>query len=308
VGIKVTGMILGLNPLTITAKARAPVPLEVVMNAINHQPERLPDLLSIEIAGRVPAPPPPSVPASPPGSGGAVAACKASGNPLFQDQFDTFNDTWGTSKNYNVENGKLVIRPSAGFNTAAINKSSLYDNVDICVEMTVPPPVVKGNCGAIIFWAADYDNYYSFQVTTDGQASVWRRQRGKWLEQVSWRDFASVAKDANQVNELRVLTAGNKAKLFVNGTLFKELKGQPPKDGSLIGLLACSPNDASATVAFGNLVVNTPSPETEPTADKIPEETKGSNNGGDVSGGAGAAGGGDTGASGGAPAGGDTGK
>jgi hypothetical protein len=51
--------------------------------------------------------------------------------------------------------------------------------------------------------------------------------------------FGPIAKNADQVNELRVVTAGSNAKLFVNGTLFKELKGHPPKDGSLVGLLAC---------------------------------------------------------------------
>src|SRR5439155_185880 len=147
------------------------------------------------------------------------------GHVLFGDQFDELAASWGAPENYRVEAGKLVIQPAAKFITAPLNNSSLYDDVEICVEMNEPAPVVQGNCGGIIFWAADYENYYSLEVSTDGQASVWRRQKGKWLNQAAWEDLSSVRKGANQTNVLRVSTTGAKAKFFVNGKLFKELTG-----------------------------------------------------------------------------------
>jgi hypothetical protein len=221
-------------------------------------------------------------------SGAALAACKATPESLFEDHFTQLDDTWGHYQNYDVEDGKLVIKPPAGYNTSTINNTSLYDEVDICVEMSADAPVAEGSCGSIIFWAVDYDNYYSFQVSTEGQASFWRRQRGKWLNQVSWQDAQGVEKGATVINELRVITSGKTAKLYINDKLFKEVKGQPPKDGSLIGLLACSPNDASARITFANLVVNTPSAEAEPVAEK----TRGDTSGGASGGGAPAEGGG----------------
>jgi regulation of enolase protein 1 (concanavalin A-like superfamily) len=186
------------------------------------------------------------------------AACKATDKTLFQDAFAELAPSWGTYDNYHVESGKLVIQPPAGFNTATINNASLYDDVDICVEMTAPPPLTKDNCGSVIFWAVDYDNYYSLQISTDGTAAVWRRQKGKWLNQISWRDFSAVHATAGQVNTLRVMTAGNKARFFVNGQPFKTLTGQAPDGGSQVGLLACSPNDASARVEFRNFIVSNP--------------------------------------------------
>jgi hypothetical protein len=235
--------------------------------------------------------------------GAAMATCKATPDALFVDQFKTLDDTWGNYQNYDVEDGKLVIKPPAGYNTSTINNTSLYDEVDICVEMSAEAPVAEGSCGSIIFWAVDYDNYYSFQVSTEGQASFWRRQRGKWLNQVSWQDAQGAEKGATVINELRVITGGKGAKLYVNGQLFKEVKGQPPKDGSLVGLLACSPNDASARITFGNLVVNTPSAETEPVAEK----TRGETSGGDNPGAGAATGGGGEGSKGGANPGGASG-
>ena len=201
------------------------------------------------------------------GGGDAMAACKASPDSLFEDQFGTLDETWGRFENYGVDGDKLVISPPAGFNTSTINNSSLYDDVDICAEMTAGTPS-QNDCGGIIFWAIDYDNYYAFEVSTDGQASFWRRQRGRWLSQVGWQNAPGIAKDASVVNELRVITKGKTAKVFINGTLFREVKGQPPKDGSQIGLIACSPSEAAVHIAFDNLVVNTPSAETEPVSDK----------------------------------------
>ena len=205
----------------------------------------------------------------------ATAACRAGPDSLFEDQFGTLDDTWGSFENYDVEGGKLVIKPPAGYNTSAINNSSLYDDVDICVEMTAEAPA-QGDCGGIIFWALDYDNYYVLEVSTgDGQASFWRRQRGRWLRQVSWLSARAIETGPSVINELRVISKGKSAKLFINGTLFKEVKGQPPKDGSQIGLLACSPSDASARIGFDNLVVNTPSAETEPVSEKARDDKDG---------------------------------
>jgi regulation of enolase protein 1 (concanavalin A-like superfamily) len=200
------------------------------------------------------------------GAAAVDAACKPTDKTQFQDYFKELATSWGSSDNYHVEAGRLVIQPPAGYNTATINNASLYDDVDVCAQM-IAPTLVKGNCGGIVFWAIDYDNYYTLQVSTDGQASVWRRQKGKWLNQVDWQDFAAVRAAANQINTMRVVTAGNKARFFVNGALFKELTGQPPSGGAQVGLLACSPNDASARVEFSNFIVSAPgggAPPAEP--------------------------------------------
>jgi hypothetical protein len=190
------------------------------------------------------------------GAEAAMAACQITDDAAFSDKFDVLDPTWGEYENYKVEDGKLVINPPAGYNTSTINTASLYDDVDVCVDMTALEPVNKGTCGSIIVWAIDYDNYYSFQVSTEGEASFWRRQRGRWLSQVGWQAADGYNKDTGAVNELKVVTEGNMAKLYLNGKLFKEVRGQPPKDGQQVGLLACSPNDEAARVGFDDFVVN----------------------------------------------------
>ena len=189
--------------------------------------------------------------------GGVSGSCSAQGKKLFEDQFDELGSSWGNSDDYEVDNGKFVIHPPAGYNTTSLNKASLYDDVDVCVEFTVPV-ATSGNCGAIVFWGDDYENFYSAQVDTGGQVAVWRRQKGKSLSQVPWQRFSAVNTRANAVNALRVVTAGNKAKFFVNGQLVKEFTGQPPQGGWQIGLQACSPSDKVANMQFDNFIVSAP--------------------------------------------------
>src|SRR5437879_446038 len=135
---------------------------------------------------------------------GANAVCKPGNATLFEDQFATLDDAWGTSDDYDVEDGKLVIKPPAGYNTTTLSNFSLYDDVDICVEMTFQAPVKEESCGSVIFWAEGFDGYYAFQVSPDGRASFWRRQRGRWLNQVSERAAPGAEKGATVINELRV--------------------------------------------------------------------------------------------------------
>ena len=183
------------------------------------------------------------------------AKCPAPKDPLFSDHFDTLQTSWGAFENYKVDNGEFLITPPAGYNTSALNTASLYDDIDLCVEMKMRAPVEQGTCGSLIIWAEDYDNYYSFQVMNDGQASFWRRQRGKWLNQIPWQTADGLNTGAGAVNQLRVTTKGGTAKLFINGKLFKDVTGQPPTGGQEIGMLACAGEKQAAAVSFDNLVV-----------------------------------------------------
>jgi hypothetical protein len=110
----------------------------------------------------------------------------------------------------------------------------------------------------LVFWYVDTNNFYVFELAPNGKASVWRRQRGRWLKQVEWQD----AKGANQgdgaVNELRVTTIGGQASFFINDEPFKELTGSPPDNGQEVGVFAASPESGTATYSFDNLKVTKP--------------------------------------------------
>ena len=191
--------------------------------------------------------------------GSALAVCQGT-TVLYQDTFDKLQPTWGEPRDaLNVANGQLVVTPGVGKVFWAANTANFYDDIDMCVSMTtvtgVDPEAAKAG---VIFWYVDVNNFYVFELAPNGKASVWRRQRGRWLKQVDWQD----AKGANQgdgaINELRVTTIGGQANFYVNDEPFKDLAGSPPDNGQEIGVFAASPDAGAATYSFDNLKVTKP--------------------------------------------------
>jgi hypothetical protein len=152
-----------------------------------------------------------------------------------------------------------VVKPAADKVLWVANTASLYDDIDMCITMTTVTGVDPESAKAgLVFWYVDVNNFYVFELAPSGKASVWRRQRGRWLRQVDWTD----AKGANQgdggINELRVTTLGSQATFYVNDEPFKDITGSPPDNGQEIGIYAASPEAGPATFSFDNLRVTKP--------------------------------------------------
>jgi hypothetical protein len=195
------------------------------------------------------------------GLGPARAACDSTGKVLLQDQFDKLARGWGRYANYHVEKGELLITPPAKHDTAALNRAVLPADLDVCVDANFKLPTVADACASIVFWGIDYDNYYSLQISNNGEAAVWRLERGQWLELEGWLLTRSVNKTGDAANELRVVTRGNQARFYINDQFYIEVPGNPVKGGNKVGLLACSPNKSAGIVAFDNLIVKPAGPE-----------------------------------------------
>jgi hypothetical protein len=178
---------------------------------------------------------------------------------LLEDTFDALKPTWGEAGDaLKVDGGQLIVAPASGTYSFLASTSGLYDDLDMCVTVTTiksvdPTAAVAG----IIFWYDDANNFYSLQVAPNGKASVWRRQRGKWLAQVKWQD-AGVNSGDGISNELRVTTVGGDATVYVNGARFATLAGSPPDKGQQVGLLAFSPEQGTASFAFDDFRVTKP--------------------------------------------------
>ena len=192
-------------------------------------------------------------------AGTAWAVCPSL-DVQFEDAFDQFKPSWGEpSANVKVENGTMVLAPTSGTYEWRANSAALYDDLDMCVTVTTRTAVdpIDAKAG-LIFWYDDVNNFYVFEIAPNGRASVWRRQRGKWLAQVKWTDAATVNKGDGAINELRVTTVGSDATVYVNGTEFKKVSGSPPDKGQEIGLLAASPDTGQSTFTFEGLRVTKP--------------------------------------------------
>lgn len=189
----------------------------------------------------------------------AFAVCPGA-SVLIEDQFEILAPVWGeASSKIKVEGGQLVLTAASGTYTWAINNSTLLDDIDMCVNVTTQTAADATDAfGGAVFWYQDVNNFYVFELAPNGRASVWRRQRGKWLEQVGWKSAENANEGEGASNELRVTTVGSDATLFVNGTEFARIEGSPPEEGQQIGLFAGASDDAEAVFAYDGLRVTRP--------------------------------------------------
>jgi hypothetical protein len=113
---------------------------------------------------------------------------------------------------------------------------------DFCVEVTNPAKLpdspdedAVGSVG-IWFWGKDPQNFYTATITLDGRAAVMRLVAGKWVTVVAPAAASSVRAAPAAVNEIEIVTDGDTAQFFVNGTHVTDIHGQAPLNGGAPGL------------------------------------------------------------------------
>ena len=189
----------------------------------------------------------------------AQAAICQGGKTLWADSFDRLDPTWGDADNqFYVDNGVLDVIPHADQAYYGFNNSAYYLDADYCVDVLAIKVDLKGDSYAgAIFWGIDKENYFSFLITADGWAAVFRRQKSESQTLIDWQKFSAIKKGTGAVNRVGVVTRGSRATFYVNGTKFKSITGQPPDNGWLFGVRAASPKNWEATYGFDNVKVTT---------------------------------------------------
>ena len=190
---------------------------------------------------------------------GAAQACDGK-KVLFEDQFNELQSTWGASPDaVKLEDGRMVVSSKANRSVWLPNTAAVYDDIDMCVDVTTVEAVdPKTNSVGLIFWYADDKDFYAVETDASGNASIWRQQRGKWLKQVAWTKVPSLHVGDGATNQLRLVTKGSLATIYMNGEKFRDVNGQPPDKGQEIGVIAYSPKKGPATYAFANVKVTQP--------------------------------------------------
>ena len=162
----------------------------------------------------------------------------------FQDNFATLDPAWGApSSNMSVQNGQLILQPELNNSFTALNQAYLIEDMDARVKVRIAKSDNPNYGGGLVFWAVDYKDYYYLLVTGDGWFAVKRWTNGRVLDPVPWRQSTALKKGIGEWNQLRVVTKGNQATVYINDAEVVTLKGQPPKGGGFIGLTGNSPPD-----------------------------------------------------------------
>ncbi len=187
-------------------------------------------------------------------AGSAFADCNPD-NAIFEDDFEFLDASWGDPDyTFDVEDSALVVK---GYRSQ-VNFSTQNDGADVCVDATLAEASNPLNSPlGLIFWWADWDNYYYFFYWPDGGIEVRRILKGK-VSTVFSTETLAIKKGVGATNHIELKLKPKDATIIFNGTEVKRFKGVQPKDGGVVGITATSPEDAPATFKFDNFIISTP--------------------------------------------------
>jgi hypothetical protein len=177
------------------------------------------------------------------GTAGAASACQKHTAPVFEDNFKNADPGWGQPDNVAAFTPQgLVLTPPVSGSAWRSNANLSMARGDWCVQVinptNLPTPADEDAVGSVgvWFWGKDLQNFYTATVTLDGNASVDRLNRGLWQIVVAPVAAPSVKTAPGAMNEIEIVTNGNNAAFYVNGTLITNVTGRPPANGGPAGI------------------------------------------------------------------------
>jgi hypothetical protein len=163
----------------------------------------------------------------------ALACEGQTGKVIFDDNFEDDSGGWDlTPPTSAVKPPNLVFDLSKAVLTSSQVLTFHAKEADFCVEATIPKAPAPDNSYYIglVFWAADYANYWLVVVSDTGNASLWQRANGNWQNIFKLANVPGLKAEGS--NALRVKTLGGKISVYLNNQLLKAVRAQIP-DGDL---------------------------------------------------------------------------
>lgn len=177
---------------------------------------------------------------------------------LYSDDFALFDAGWGEpNERMWVASNRLMMRPSVNSFHAEFYAGAEFTDADVRVKIRAAEGGLDGPAG-IVFWATEFQNHYRVLVEPDGYMAVFRQTPDERQIVLDWSEQPAVNQGIGQINELRVVTQGEWAAIYVNDRPVFTFQGYPPEEPGLIGLIANSGNEASTTWQFFDLRVYKP--------------------------------------------------
>ena len=184
----------------------------------------------------------PRAPARPVGV--AAAGCKLDLPAVFADDFKSADPAWLLDARTDSHvDGELALNPTDDVSSRVLYPPLRFKNVTICARVKSPPQLgaLDGRADAgVLFWATDLNNLYNAAIHPDGTYSIYRMVSSDWKQVTARTAFESIKTGPGAVNEIQVTTKDNAGTLWINGVKVQDFRGQPPRDGSMIGVYAAS--------------------------------------------------------------------
>ena len=166
----------------------------------------------------------------------AAVSAGWAGKVLFEDKFASLDPAWGfPGETLNVKDGMLVVTLKPNDGLTFLNQANIFPN-DLDASCTIkwlkaPSIHVAG----LIFWAKDQSDYYLALISSNGQLAVQHLVANRFLMPVTWHPVEAIKQGEGAENQIKVVTKGNQAKIFINGKEEITTKGQPPQGAASSG-------------------------------------------------------------------------
>ncbi|HWD59552.1 MAG TPA: hypothetical protein VG308_14800 [Stellaceae bacterium] len=174
---------------------------------------------------------------------GVALACQSHASPIFEDNFKNADAGWGQPDNVAAFTPQgLVLTPPVSGSAWRSNGNYSMAHADWCVTVvnpaTLADPPDEDTVGAVglWFWSRDQQNFYTASITLDGNASVDRLNHGIWQTVVPPTAAPAIKTGPGATNEIELVTSGNTASFYVNGSLITKLTAKPPANGGSPGV------------------------------------------------------------------------
>ena len=128
-------------------------------------------------------------------------------------------------------------------------------NYQVEVDARAVAGPVNNNFGVLVRYQEATDDFYWFQISSDGYYAVDLFYEGQFTSVLAWEASTAINQGLDVTNHLTVGSAGDQYSLFVNGVHLADVS-DASLSGGTVGLAAGSFDEAGVVVHFDNLVIS----------------------------------------------------
>jgi hypothetical protein len=190
-------------------------------------------------------------------------------NVIYTDDFAKLDAAWGQQSGSLFTRGnRLVLKSEKEQAFRALYEGVLVEDIDATVKTKFESTEPKAFAySGLQFWVSAIDDSYEFYITNSGNVVVAHWSKDRWLYPLAFQPIPAEAKfDPSAATELRVVTAGKLATLYVNGIVVGTIRaGMQPLSDWKFGLVTYS-----GVSEFQSMIVRKPSRQTQPLGNTDP--------------------------------------
>lgn len=169
----------------------------------------------------------------------------------FSDSFGGWDDAFGKTYTKQYGNNRYHIEITTNSLVVWGLANRLAQDFDLEVEATREDGDVSSTYG-LIFRYVDHDNYYRFDVSSDGYFLLSKFQDGQWRTLADWQSSEAINQGQTAVNALKVSANGPEIILFANGQELTRVSDDAFQEGNF-GFFASTFDDSHIWVSFDDL-------------------------------------------------------